>query len=455
MGNDSEDGNKLLQVQDGCQTFKIYELVTHSYNRLYPQPTIYTSTASVPLATPIPSGSDQPFNSTDTNNHTDANKDANDHNNNNNNNNIADDNNSSSQPYTHRNEKRGHQSNPALPLYPWYDVVAVEHLTSIGPLCPTPAPKAEIDSPGSPKTNHVTTATDVHQGSNSNQDQNQTHSTHPHVNVHVAIIAGAIATCAIVIILSSIATLIICFRRRRRLKSDQDGLEVLRDHLDETSTTLSSIASDQGKERLENFNHHQQSSPTWIITSPPISKLNQSIHQPFNQNNEATIETLSINNDHHQNNLNGNWTMNLIQRRNQLTKSNDNLRCQSPSISISEESNAPSYFIGDESKFNKLRVPSSSNLRHCHSNSALSCAATIASESVISSQQVIEHHSSTDQNQLTPNITSLIEHKTFLWEMMSRNQAFGVDQSDVKSLESDLGAGESSESVYWKSRSSS
>ncbi|EGG01824.1 uncharacterized protein MELLADRAFT_91883 [Melampsora larici-populina 98AG31] len=176
----------------------------------------------------------------------------------------------------------------------------------------------------------------------------------------------------------------------------------------------------------------------------------------FNQNNEATIETLSINQDHHQNNLNGNWTMNLIQRRNQLTKSNDNLRCQSPSISISEESNAPSYFIGDESKFNKLRVPSNSNLRRCHSNSALSCAATIASESAISSQQIIDHPSNpNDQNQLTPNITSLIEHKTFLWEMMSRNQAFGNDQFDVKSFESDLGAGESSESIYWKSRSSS
>ncbi|EGG01823.1 uncharacterized protein MELLADRAFT_91884 [Melampsora larici-populina 98AG31] len=159
MGNDSEDGNKLLKEQDGCRTFKTYELMTHSYNRLYPQPTIYTSTASLPLATPIPTSSDPPSGPTDYKNQNYTNQETNDHSDNHNSSNV-DDNNSSLKPYTRRKQKRSHQSNPALPLYPWYDVIAVEHLTSVGPLCPTPAPKAEIDSNRSPKTSHVTTATD-------------------------------------------------------------------------------------------------------------------------------------------------------------------------------------------------------------------------------------------------------------------------------------------------------
>ncbi|KAH9820710.1 hypothetical protein DFH28DRAFT_883927, partial [Melampsora americana] len=148
MGQDhdlEDDHRVLIKVEDGCQTFKSYEFMTYSYNRWYPQPTIHTLTASIPLATPLP---DQFFlNSTqsDHQNHRNPNQDH-----------WTSTLTSSSD----RKQKRSHSSNPSSPPYPWYDVIAVEHLTSIGPLCPTSTPKLGIDSNPTTKTDPIKISTD-------------------------------------------------------------------------------------------------------------------------------------------------------------------------------------------------------------------------------------------------------------------------------------------------------
>ncbi|KAH9820709.1 hypothetical protein DFH28DRAFT_884594 [Melampsora americana] len=212
-----------------------------------------------------------------------------------------------------------------------------------------------------------------------------------------------------------------------------------------------------------------------MIIPSPVSKSNSTIQHT----NETTIETLSVNDqeDYESNQFNGNRKIKLMNRPHefhQTHESNETLRSKSPSISISisDESNSPSYFIGDEIKFNKLKdlstsnltSTSTSNLKHSNSlQSALSCVATIASESVISSNPPIKEDlnqkedDSSDHHQLTHNLTSLIEHKTFLWEMMSRSDDLKTSSNQIKSLDSldELNLDETHESVYWKSRKSS
>lgn len=255
------------------------------------------------------------------------------------------------------------------------------------------------------------------------------------------------------------ATTIIFWRRaRHRQAGVTDSLQPLHD-LDETSTTLSSVASEKGRDRIESFS--LGSSNNYIITPTlrphlpqrgphhllePIETL-APLHPPQLFTRPSSSQTQD-------------WK---IEASGLGISSTSHTFSSPPSLAVSEDSHAPSFFVGDEAKFLSVTHSPSDRIRHCPSASALSCAATIASESISSptpDPTLTNSSSGTGVSSLGPAIASLMDHKTFILTMMKHQddlQHSSIDPSSTvdephrcESVESDMG--ESSESIYWKRR---
>lgn len=274
------------------------------------------------------------------------------------------------------------------PTFPWKDVFAIPHVTTIGN-CPAP-------------TGSVPTKTNEH------PPDHELSAAHK-VNIHLAILVGGLTVGIIVItILTAVAGCIICTRQRRR-KAEKVGAQL--PDIDETLTyqsnkTAGSSRTTMSERRLKCQTGWQMKEFMHDGAHSPFSPADLSVNSPDKVEILARPRTLSDSFSDRSHN----WDMPPPRVANYKRES----------ISDTYSSEAPSYLPGDDARYIMPQMNAQSSTTAL---TEVSCAATIDSNSnsVCASRSLFSSHpSNTDTSPtLTPNLNSLINHKAFVLSMMA------------------------------------
>ncbi|KAA1107203.1 hypothetical protein PGT21_006042 [Puccinia graminis f. sp. tritici] len=286
--------------------------------------------------------------------------------------------------------------------FPWKDVYAVPHVTSLGN-CPTTATSPpQITLPSA--TAHPT----------SDHELNAAHK----VNIHLAILVGGLTVGMIVItILIAVAGCIICTRRRKRRAHKGNQLS----DVDDTLTCQSNNTA--GSSRTTMSERHLKCQTGWQMKE----FMHQGMHSPFSSTAmlpspcdkvEILARTGTISDPFHDRSSNwGRSTHPAIYGN------------HPESLSDTCSTDAPSYFPGDDIRYT---LPQGSTTALTEA----SCAATIDSTSNSVCPNRLNHPASQPSDSsssptVTANLNSLIKHKAFVSSMMSEPPSLQSFHSDA------------------------
>ncbi|OAV87450.1 hypothetical protein PTTG_05121 [Puccinia triticina 1-1 BBBD Race 1] len=292
---------------------------------------------------------------------------------------------------------------PGSGSFPWKDVYAVPHITSLGN-CPTTTSLPTPPTPPSPNS-HPT----------SDHDLNAAHK----VNIHLAILVGGLTVGIIVItILIAVAGCIIYTRRRKRRSNAGNQLS----DVDDTLTCQSNNTA--GTSRTTMSERQLRCQTGWQMKE----FMHQELHSSFSSSALSPsscdkVEILA---------RSGTSSDPFNDRAIPWGRSTHPVIYGNHSESLSDtcSTDAPSYFPGDDIRYTNMPLGSTTALTE------VSCAATIDSNSnsvcptrlhIPTSSQPSD---STTSPIVTANLSSLIKHKAFVSSMMSEPISLQSIQSD-------------------------